>query len=134
MLTREADYAIRIALHLAKGWQPKGVPGVACNRLAREAHVPYRFLRKIVPRLTAAGLVISTRGRGGGVQLARPPQHISLFDLVQATGTSGLLLGRCLAHPGGCSRSNICRVHRALRTAQLTVNRQLQAQTLDKLS
>jgi len=134
MITREVDYAIRIALHLAQVRQAGRLGAVACNQVARAADVPYRFLRKIVPRLAAAGLIVSTRGRCGGIRLARPPRRVSLLDLVQATGASGVQLGRCMARPAACARSRTCRVHRALRGVQRTVNRQLQAQTLDKLA
>jgi Rrf2 family protein len=59
--------------------QPVRVKAIA------EAHgVPQRFLVQILLQLKTAGLVASIRGAAGGYQLARPPEQISLADVIQA--------------------------------------------------
>jgi len=134
MLTRETDYAIRVLLLLVQARRLNAAQTIACKAAAGEMGVPYRFLRKIVPRLVVAGLVVSTRGRGGGLRLARDSRRISLLDVVQATGVTGALLGRCVARPADCSRSRTCRVHWALRDVQKSVNHALRGHTLDTLA
>jgi Rrf2 family protein len=50
-----------------------------------EAHaIPIRFLVQILLQLKGAGLVASTRGAAGGYQLTRPPEKISLADVINA--------------------------------------------------
>lgn len=46
--------------------------------------VPYDYLAKIFTRLSKAGLVRSTEGKGGGYQLARPAEQITVLDVVNA--------------------------------------------------
>ncbi|QRG79339.1 Rrf2 family transcriptional regulator [Citrobacter sp. R56] len=46
--------------------------------------VPYDYLAKIFTRLSKAGLVRSIEGKGGGFQLARPAEHITVLDVVNA--------------------------------------------------
>ena len=54
------------------------------STLAKETGVPLPTTQKLVSRLSAAGLIESTRGIGGGIRLARPPASISLADIVEA--------------------------------------------------
>ena len=131
-MTRETDYAIRIAVFLAR--QYKCETGVSSADVALNTQAPYRFLRKIVRRMAAAGLVESTRGRGGGLRLKRAPRTISLLDIVTVMGASGVKLSLCLTRPGGCSRATRCRVHRELQSVQDVVDKRLQALTLDRLA
>lgn len=52
--------------------------------LAGQTGVPLPTAQKLVSRLSAAGLLESARGTGGGFRLARPPAAISLADIVEA--------------------------------------------------
>ena len=52
--------------------------------LAEQSGLPVPTVQKVVSKLTAAGLLRSTRGAGGGLQLARPAAAISLADIVEA--------------------------------------------------
>ena len=130
-MTRETDYAIRIAVFLAR--QYKGDAGVSSADVALNTQAPYRFLRKIVRRMAAAGLVESTRGRGGGLRLKRAPRRISMLDIVTVMGANSVKLSPCVVRRGGCSRSARCRVHRELQSVQDVVDKRLQALTLDRL-
>src|SRR2546426_1184785 len=48
-----------------------------------DAHgIPLRFLVQILLQLKGAGLVASTRGAAGGYHLTRPPETISLADVI----------------------------------------------------
>lgn len=52
--------------------------------LAEETGIPLPTVQKLVSRLSAAGLIESARGTGGGFRLSRPPASISLADIVEA--------------------------------------------------
>lgn len=62
----------------------KRVMRVSANDLACETGLPLPTVQKLVSMLVRAGLLRSTRGAGGGLQLARPPAAISLADIVEA--------------------------------------------------
>lgn len=79
MLNQTAIYAIR-----AMGFLARQDPGVfvLSATIAAKMNIPGNFLSKILNRLAQAGLVTATRGRGGGVKLARPGADILLNDVV----------------------------------------------------
>jgi Rrf2 family protein len=52
--------------------------------LAKELKVPPDSLLKVLQRLARFGLLVSSRGRSGGFRLSRPPEEISLLELVEA--------------------------------------------------
>jgi len=51
--------------------------------LARRKAVPKKYLEQILLILKRAGYVRSTRGPGGGYQLAKPPRRISMAEIVR---------------------------------------------------
>ena len=132
MITREADYAMRVTLHLVRA-RREGHATASCANVADHMHIPYRFLRKIVKRMVAAGLIRSARGKGGGLRLARDPRRISLLDIIKAVGPAGVQLSQCVLRPGSCGRTGRCRVHTALSAIQETVDQRLAALKLADL-
>ncbi|AIR03215.1 MULTISPECIES: Rrf2 family transcriptional regulator [Cedecea] len=54
------------------------------REIAELQGVPYDYLGKIFTKLSRAGLVISSEGKGGGFTLSRPPDQISVLDIVEA--------------------------------------------------
>jgi Rrf2 family protein len=51
--------------------------------IARAQRIPKKFLPQVLGDLSRAGYVSSIRGFGGGVRLARPPEKISLADIIE---------------------------------------------------
>jgi Rrf2 family transcriptional regulator, cysteine metabolism repressor len=80
-VSRTIAYAIHATLQLSAG--ERGVP-VPCSQLASEGQMPERFLLQILRSLVTHGLLRSTRGVEGGYCLARPPEQISLRDIVES--------------------------------------------------
>jgi Rrf2 family protein len=112
MITRETDYAIRAILGLSQSHGGGGV--VPASALAESMGIPYRFLRTLSRKLVTAQLVVSKRGNGGGLALARAPHAISLLDVMRAVAPASMILNRCLQTPEACSRSGHCPVHHHL--------------------
>ncbi|EJJ0532117.1 Rrf2 family transcriptional regulator [Salmonella enterica] len=57
---------------------------MSVREIADLQRVPYDYLAKIFTRLSKAGLVRSIEGKGGGFQLAKPAEHITVLDVVNA--------------------------------------------------
>jgi len=79
MLNQTAIYALRAMGFLA---QRNEVQPILSATIAQEMDIPKNFLSKILNRLSQAGLIDATRGRNGGVTLARPARKIKLYEVV----------------------------------------------------
>lgn len=78
-LTLSTKYAILALEELARRGSPASV-----QELASAADIPQAYLGKLVPILVRVGILQTQRGRGGGVALARPPQEITLREIIEA--------------------------------------------------
>jgi Rrf2 family protein len=79
-VSAKVDYALRAALELtAAGGRP-----VKGERIAQAQGIPLRFLENILLELRHHGLVQSQRGAEGGYWLARPPEEITLAEVIRA--------------------------------------------------
>ena len=103
-ITRQADYALRAVLHLAK---MNGHSRAATSQIAQEEHIPPSFLAKIISQLSVAGLINTSRGARGGVSLARAPEEISILDVIEAID-GPIALNQCTHSPGLCPFGENC--------------------------
>ena len=129
-LTRAADYAVRVMIHLAG--QP---PGTRASRtdLANEAGCPEQFLSKVLQNLTRAGLVISHRGNTGGFELPEMYREASLLAVVEAV-EGPIRLNVCLTSANSCNRQNWCPAHPVWADAQEALVAVLQRATIGRLA
>lgn len=108
-ISRQADYAIRAILDLAR--IPAGEL-TQTREIANRQEIPEKYLPTIVRTLARAGLIRTLRGSHGGVSLSRAANEITLRDVVEAID-GPILLNRCHIMPGECSvgDSGFCSLH-----------------------
>ena len=85
-ISAKTEYACIAMLELASQYG-SGEP-VRIRRIAERHHVPPRFLVQILLQLKGAGLVSSVRGAGGGYRLIRPPEEVSLGQVMDVVNSS----------------------------------------------
>jgi len=93
-LSSMADYAV---LTMAAAARHCGRSRVNSAQLAAETGLPVPTVQKLVSRLSAAGLLSSVRGAGGGLKLSRPAASITLADIVEAV-EGPIALASCTEH------------------------------------
>jgi len=103
-ITRQADYAVRAVLHLARVGNSERS---ATSTVAKEQNIPPSFLAKIISQLSIAGLLHTSRGARGGVTLAREPRDITLLEVVEAID-GPIQLNECVGNSGVCSFDENC--------------------------
>jgi Rrf2 family protein len=113
-LTRAADYAVRVMIHLAL--LPAGAR-LPLGELANAVAVPESFLSKVLQTLTRAGFLVSRRGADGGFELAPGKSEVSMLDVVQAID-GPIQLNVCLRGEESCERMEQCAAHPIWEEAQ----------------
>ena len=103
-ITRQADYAVRAVLHLARVGNKERS---ATSMIAKEQNIPPSFLAKIISQLSIAGLLHTSRGARGGVTLAREPGDITLLEVVEAID-GPIQLNECVGNDGVCTFDADC--------------------------
>jgi Rrf2 family protein len=126
LVTREADYAIRCVLEVARQGR------VSAARVAELQDISPTFLGKIVQSLARAGILATRRGVGGGVTLAVPLEEITLLRVIEAV-EGPLCLNDCVADPPQCPQIDTCPVYPYLDRAQGAL-RALLTVSLDELA
>jgi Rrf2 family protein len=77
------------------------------KEVAKRQSISEKYLWQIVNPLRAAGFIHATRGAHGGYALAKPPETITLRDIL-AVLEGDCTLVACVSTPGVCPRSNAC--------------------------
>jgi len=129
-LTRAADYAVRVLVHLAG--QPVHTRASRAD-LAEAAECPEQFLSKVLQSLTRAGLVVSHRGNTGGFELPVSRQEVTLLDVVEAI-EGPIRLNLCLTSGEACRRLGSCPAHPVWAEAQRAMLEVLRRSTIRDLA
>ncbi len=103
-ITRQADYAVRAVMYLA---QLEPDQRAATSKVAKAQHIPPSFLAKIISQLSIAGLLQTSRGARGGVNLARDPKEIALLEVIEAID-GPILLNECVSENSMCTFDEDC--------------------------
>ncbi len=79
-LSTRGEYGVRamVALACAYGNRP-----VSLNDIAEKEIISLSYLEQLIPALRKAGLVTAVRGAYGGYRLARPPEQITVGQVVR---------------------------------------------------
>lgn len=128
-ITRQADYALRAILFLAR-LEPS--QRAATSQIAEDQEIPPSFLAKIISQLSIAGLIHTSRGARGGVSLARKAEDISLLDVVESID-GPITLNECTQDPSVCSFGESCPIHDVWCETKAELVQKLKAATFDKL-
>jgi len=122
----KVDYACRVMAELARQHDSGNLAQI--DHLARTEAVPANFLAQILGKLRDYGLINSRRGNLGGYRLSRPPEEITLYDILMATE------GECLGLSGnfqGLSGRRLKEVWGEIRAALIEKTKDY---TLDQLA
>ena len=125
-LTAFTDFALRALMRLAA--EPDR--SFSTNEIAKEFGISRHHLIKVVGDLANGGFVSTQRGVGGGFRLARPPQSITLGEVVRALEQRHALV-ECFRSDGGdCVLKPRCQLKTRLAAAREAFMRELDGTTL----
>ncbi|MEA2431645.1 MAG: Rrf2 family transcriptional regulator, cysteine metabolism repressor [Thermoleophilaceae bacterium] len=80
-ITSKSPYAVRALAELARSG---GAAPVPIGEIARRRDIPVQFLEGLFATLRRAGILQSQRGVKGGYSFARPPEELTVLEVVEA--------------------------------------------------
>jgi Rrf2 family protein len=107
MLSQSVGYAAAALGRIAAA----GGTHVLIKDVAEDCGIPSPYLAKIINTLARKGMVLTQRGVGGGVSLARPAQQITLYEICVALDDP-IVAQRCMLGTAPCSDERACPAHR----------------------
>lgn len=82
----------------------------SAKALNEKLGIPWQYLRQLLTSLSKDGFISSTQGRNGGFRLSKPPEQISLADIVDAV--EGLnVMNTCIMGFKECPFDHTCAMH-----------------------
>ncbi|MDR2050112.1 MAG: Rrf2 family transcriptional regulator [Treponema sp.] len=126
-ITTRGRYALRASVALAR-LQNQGSP-VSINHLAEAEDISSVFLEQIFFKLRKAGIVNSVRGPGGGFCFAKPPERLTIKEILVAAGEE-LELTACDKRIINCKRVVTCTSHTVWEEITNMINRYFDGLTL----
>jgi len=128
LVNRDTDYAVKALLHIARN----GDRRTSVADLAGELEIPYPFLRKILQVLSGGGILTSSKGKGGGFELALPPEKIYLTDLINIF-QGPVELAECVFKDSVCPDIKTCPLRKKILKLQKFVLSELGSITIASL-
>jgi Rrf2 family protein len=113
-LTRAADYAVRVMIHLATLPEQERA---LLPALALATGAPASFLSKVLQTLARSGLIASRRGQLGGFEILPRGRRASIREVIEAID-GPICLNVCLQHGKSCDRKSWCPAHLVWAQAQ----------------
>ncbi len=106
MISTRGRYALRVLIDLAEHAEEGYVP---MKDVAERQAISLKYLEKLMPVLTGAHLIEGVHGKGGGYRLRRPPQDITVWEILSQT-EGDLAPVSCLNSDAvACDRAAECR-------------------------
>ena len=140
-ISNGVEYGLHCLLFLSG--PPAGVVEASVRDLAELQGISVEYLAKLFTKLQKAGVVVATEGARGGFALARPPEKITVLDVVRAIDGKKLLFD-CRNVRTGCAvfganaprwaTSGVCSIHAVMLNAEKSMHEALSEHTLADLA
>jgi Rrf2 family protein len=132
-LSKRGEYGLRALQDLARHGGGEPVPN---KELAERNNIPARFLEQILLTLKHGRIVHSRKGPQGGYTLARPPEEITLAEVVRLLDGPLAPIG-CVSEtafePCGCPDMEKCGLRRVMQEVRDVVAEMMENTTLADL-
>ncbi|MCH7763121.1 MAG: Rrf2 family transcriptional regulator [Candidatus Marinimicrobia bacterium] len=131
LYSKSAEYAIQALIYLA---EKKSDKPTMISEIAEAYNIPYQFLAKIMQTLVKQRLVVATRGRNGGVNLAKDSKEIYLNQIVYAVDGPPPETDQCVVGLNKCSDETPCPLHDQWKPIRKQIREMLASEPLDDLA
>ena len=128
-LSTRSRYGTRMMLDLANHYNEGPVQ---IGDISKREDISVKYLEQLIIPLKKACLIESVRGPKGGHMLAKPPEEITIGEVVSVL-EGGVNLTNCIENPDVCEKTNSCLTRSVWEEATKEMYDKLNATTLAKI-
>ena len=128
-LSTRSRYGTRMMIDMAQRYNEGPVQ---IGDIARRVDVSVKYLEQLIIPLKKAGYITSVRGPKGGHMLSKPPDAISIGEVVKVL-EGGISLSDCVENPKVCDKSEACLTRSLWEEATKAMHDRLDATTLAEM-
>ncbi len=128
-LSTRSRYGTRMMLDLAQHYDQGPVQ---MGEISKRENISVKYLEQLIIPLKKANFIKSVRGPKGGHMLAKPPEKITVGDIVGIL-EGGISLSNCIENPEVCDRTTRCLVRGVWEETTKVMYDKLNSVTLSKM-
>ncbi|HDH98916.1 MAG: RrF2 family transcriptional regulator [Deltaproteobacteria bacterium] len=128
-LSTRSRYGSRMMLDLAQHYDEGPVQ---IGDVSKREDISVKYLEQLIIPLKKANFVKSVRGPKGGHMLAKPPEEITVGEIVRIL-EGGINLSNCIENPEVCDRTRDCLTRGVWEEATKAMYDKLNSVTLSKI-
>ncbi len=128
-LSTRSRYGTRMMLDLAQRYDQGPVQ---MGEISKRENISVKYLEQLIIPLKKANFIKSVRGPKGGHMLAKPPEKITVGDIVKIL-EGGINLSDCLENPEVCDKTTSCLTRGVWEEATKAMYDKLNSATLSKM-
>ena len=106
---------------------------VQLKEIAARQDISLHYLEHLIAPLIAAGIIKSTRGARGGIQLIKNPRDVKLSEVTNLLEGS-ISPAECVTNPESCPRSELCATREVWNKMKTAMDGVLESTTLQDLA
>ncbi len=128
-LSTRSRYGTRMMLDLAQHYDEGPVQ---IGNVSKRENISVKYLEQLIIPLKKANFIKSIRGPKGGHMLAKPPEEITVGEIVRVL-EGGINLSNCIENPEVCNRTTRCLTRGVWEEATKAMYDKLNSVTLSKM-
>ncbi|BAT72384.1 BadM/Rrf2 family transcriptional regulator [Thermosulfidibacter takaii ABI70S6] len=128
-VSTKGRYGLRAMIEIGKAY---GKGFMLLREIAKRQGISEKYLSHIIPQLRNHGLIKASRGAHGGYTLAKPPEKISLREIIEAL-EGPIFLVECVGAPDVCDMSSNCETRKLWKRLSESLLKELENITLADL-
>jgi len=110
-LTKFTDNSLRVIIYVSANADRK----VNISEIAEVCAIPRNHLTKVIHTMATKGLITTTRGKGGGISMARPPNQLKVGEIIRAMEGVGEIIN---CETPQCPMARLCELRSILHKGQ----------------
>lgn len=127
-LNTTTEYALRILIFMAKDPQKQ----YHTKEISETLKISYKYMTKIVTLLSSSKVIISKKGKNGGISLNENSVNLTIKEILNVM--NDLDDDKCILGLGLCNEKNKCSMHEVWMESKYSINETFSQTSLKELS